>query len=92
MPTEVKLDRPKAAEKSMPALKPIHLIIGAGLAITWAAAYWALHRAALRGYKDVFPVYAFAGAGLLCGSWWAAIFARWYGSKWGPSNNRWRGP
>ena len=92
MPTEAQLPNPKADEKSMPALRPIHWIIGAALAITWAVAYWALHRAALRGYKDVFPVYAFAGAGLLCAAWLAAMFGRWYGSKWGPSNNRWRGP
>ena len=92
MTTEAHLPGPKADDKAMPALKPIHWAIGAALAIAWVASYWALRQAALRGYEDVFPVYAFAGAGLLCAAWWAAMVARWYSSKWGPSNNRWRGP
>ena len=92
VPTEAQLHSPKVDEKAMPALKPIHWVVGTVLAIAWVAAYWALHRAALRGYEDVFPVYAFAGIGLVSAGWWAAMFARWYSSKWGPSNNRWRGP
>jgi hypothetical protein len=67
------------AMQSAWALKPWHWLVGLGLIITVAATlawlYWA---STIPGYKGAAPVYAFAAAVVVCGGWWAALFARWF--------------
>ena len=88
MPTQPQSDSPTSAL----ALRPIHWVIGVALTVALAVAYCALYRDALNGYHDIAPVYAFAAIGVLCAGWWAGLLARWWQSRYGPSNNRWRGP
>lgn len=38
--------------------------------------YYLLHRDALQGYHEVWPVYLFAGAALFCAAAWGYLFAK----------------
>jgi len=66
------------AVQSAWALKPWHWLVGLVLVVIVAATlvwlYWA---STVPGYKGAAPVYAFAAAALVCGGWWAGLFARW---------------
>jgi hypothetical protein len=66
------------AMQSAWAMKPWHWLVGLGLIVTVVATlawlYWA---STVTGYKGAAPVYAFAAAAVVCGGWWAGLFARW---------------
>ena len=66
------------AMQSAWVLKPWHWLVGLGLIVCVGAAlgwlYWA---STVPGYKRAAPAYAFAAAALVCGGWWAGLFARW---------------
>jgi hypothetical protein len=59
------------------AIKPWLLLVGGVLVIASVAAWIWLAADAAAGGKSGAPVVVFAFVALLCGLWWAGLFARW---------------
>jgi len=51
-------------------------VIGAALLAAVLVAGFLLYRDAAEGYKDAFPVYAFAASVVLCGGFWGYLLSR----------------
>jgi hypothetical protein len=59
-------------------LKPWLFIVGVALAIPVVVALAWMFQEAANGYRgSAIPIYMFAISAVVCGAWWAAIFARW---------------
>ncbi len=55
---------------------PVMWTVGIGALVVAVGAFLFLYRDALEGYQEIWPVYAFAGVGLVCALIWGYLMAK----------------